>query len=227
MKLILTCEHGGNTIPRDYQKYFEDNEHILQSHRGFDLGALDIFNIIEPLAEYSNYSKTSRLLIELNRSLQHKNLFSEFTKELTESDRDSIIKKYYLPYRSAVEAEIRRFITNNETVIHISIHSFTPVFNAIQRSCDFGILYDSSKQSEKLWASQLKDYLKAENSNLNIRYNYPYLGKADGFTTYLRQQFPNNYLGIELEINQKFSIQNQMPLSIKNALFQAIKKALN
>ena len=33
--------------------------------------------------------------------------------------------------------------------------------------------------------------------------NYPYLGKADGFTTSLRQEFQERYIGIELELNQK------------------------
>lgn len=41
--------------------------------------------------------------------------------------------------------------------------------------------------------------------------NYPYLGKSDGFTTSLRKQFPFQYIGIELEINQK-SLQNQTTL---------------
>jgi len=37
-----------------------------------------------------------------------------------------------------------------------------------------------------------------------VRRNYPYAGKNDGFTTYLRRRFPSDaYLGIELEINQK------------------------
>ncbi len=227
MKLIVTCEHGGNTIPSDYQDYFKNSDEILQSHRGLDLGALDVFNTLKPLAEYSNYSTTSRLLIELNRSLYHKNLFSEFTKNLTDSEKETIIKHFYLPYRNTVETEIRRLITNNKTVIHISIHSFTPILNTVKRTCDIGILYDSSIQGEKLWAARLKASIKKEDNNLNVRYNYPYLGKADGFTTYLRQQCPSNYLGIELEINQKFSRQNEMPLTLKNTLFQAIKKTLN
>ena len=40
--------------------------------------------------------------------------------------------------------------------------------------------------------------------NLRVRRNYPYAGKGDGLTSYLRQQFsPAAYVGIELEINQK------------------------
>jgi len=227
MKLILTCEHGGNSIPIVYADYFKNSHNILHSHRGFDLGALDVFNTIKTLAEYSHYSTTSRLLIELNRSLHHKNIFSEFTKTLTKTDKEAIIKTQYLPYRNAIEKEIRSLINKNKTVLHLSIHSFTPIFNAKERACDIGILCDSSIQTEKLWAAQFKKNLQTEDSNLTVRYNYPYLGKADGFTTALRKQFPHNYIGIEIEVNQKFSIQNKMPCHLKNTLFQAIKKALN
>ncbi|MBQ0768068.1 MAG: N-formylglutamate amidohydrolase [Bizionia sp.] len=227
MKLIVTCEHGGNNIPTVYAGYFKNSQSILQSHRGYDLGSLDIFNTVKTLAIYSHFSITSRLLIELNRSLHHKNIFSEFTKTLAKKDKEAIIKAQYLPYRNAIEKEIRSLIDTNETVLHLSVHSFTPVFNAKERTCDIGILYNSSKAIEKKWAKQFKRNLQTEDSSLTVRYNYPYLGKADGFTTALRKQFPHNYLGIEIEVNQKFSIQNKMPSHLKNTLFQAIKKALN
>ena len=38
---------------------------------------------------------------------------------------------------------------------------------------------------------------------LRVRRNYPYTGKSDGLTAYLRRRFSaDHYLGIELEINQ-------------------------
>jgi len=59
-----------------------------------------------------------------------------------------------------------------------------------------------------------------------VRFNYPYLGKADGFTTYLRKQFPANYMGIELEVNQAFSVENKMPESLKNSLFTSVQNVM-
>jgi hypothetical protein len=36
-----------------------------------------------------------------------------------------------------------------------------------------------------------------------VRRNYPYAGKGDGLTSFLRRRFPPGaYIGIELEINQ-------------------------
>ena len=38
---------------------------------------------------------------------------------------------------------------------------------------------------------------------LRVRRNYPYAGKGDGLTSYLRRRFPPGaYVGIELEVNQ-------------------------
>ena len=221
MKLILTCEHGGNNIPEAYEKYFK-NKAVLKTHRGYDLGALDLFKTLESLSYTSYCSKTSRSLVELNRSLHHKNLFSEFTKDLPNIETAEIISTYYLPYRLAVENNIKSYIENGETVLHLSIHSFTPILNNIERNCDIGLLFDSSKKAEKCFCKQFKTDLLKQNPSLKVRFNYPYLGKADGFTTHLRKQFPTNYLGIEIEVNQKFAIDDVMGIEIKGVIYKSV-----
>ncbi len=227
MKLVLTCEHGGNHIPKMYKLYFKDNLDILETHKGYDLGALDVFNTLKPLSNYSKFSKTSRLLIELNRSLHHKSLFSKYSKSFSKTDKNVLIEIYYLPYRNGIEEVIKNFIELGESVLHISVHSFTPILNTTERHCDIGLLYDSSISNEKLFCKQLKTEIKTLKPNLNVRFNYPYLGKMDGLTTYLRKQFTENYLGIELEINQKFSKNNKMDSTIKETLFQAVANFIN
>jgi predicted N-formylglutamate amidohydrolase len=108
-------------------------------------------------------------------------------------------------------------------VLHVSVHSFTPNLNGEERQCDIGLLYDSRKLEEKEFCKQLKNELSQIDNMLNVRFNYPYLGKADGFTTYLRKQFPKHYLGIELEINQKYAKDNVMNSKIKAVLFSALQ----
>jgi predicted N-formylglutamate amidohydrolase len=39
--LVITCEHGGNRIPKPYRDLFHADQALLSSHRGFDPGALD------------------------------------------------------------------------------------------------------------------------------------------------------------------------------------------
>ncbi|GGG54089.1 N-formylglutamate amidohydrolase [Bizionia arctica] len=223
MKLVLTCEHGGHDIPKIYDPLFTNQQAILETHRGYDLGALDLFHYLKPLSDFSISSTTSRLLIELNRSLHHSKLFSEFSKTLSKEEKKQLIESYYLVYRNKVENQIKEFINTGETVLHLSVHSFTPVLNDEVRDADIGLLFDSRKTLEKQFCKIFKENLNNLKSGYRLRFNYPYLGKADGFTTYLRKQIPENYLGIELEINQKFSTDNVMDLNLKQDVSTALK----
>ena len=76
MKLVLTCEHAFNTIPPEYQNLFTNARETLKSHRGYDPGALDLFYELKDLSDFSFFHETGRLLVEVNRSKGHSNLFS-------------------------------------------------------------------------------------------------------------------------------------------------------
>ena len=223
MKIVLTCEHGGNEVPEHLQHLFLSNKQILHTHKGLDLGALDLFNQLKPLADFSISNTTSRLLIELNRSLHHKNLFSEFSKTLSTSEKKELINSYYLVYRNKVEDSIRNYIREGYEVLHISVHSFTPILNSIERNCDIGLLYDPSNINEKEFSHEFRKKILEQNSLLNVRYNYPYLGRMDGFTTYLRKQFQYNYVGIEIEVNQNYVLENKMNTAICELLYSSLK----
>ncbi|XMO86300.1 N-formylglutamate amidohydrolase [Algibacter sp. AS12] len=226
MKLILTCEHGGCFIPENFHNYFENAQDVLNTHRSYDLGALDLFTALQPLAYFSKFSKVSRLLIELNRSLHHDKLFSEFSKNLTRPEKNGLIIDYYYVYRHDVESQIKKLVDTNEQVLHISVHSFTPILNTIERRCDIGLLFDSRIKEEKAYCTVLKKEINRLYPDFNVRYNYPYLGKSDGFTTYLRKQFPENYIGVELELNQKFANNNKVTSNVKQTLYNAIESII-
>ena len=221
---LISCEHGGNTIPPGYTAYFKDAENTLLSHRGYDPGALPLYQLLaQELADFSHHSEVSRLLVELNRSLHHTNLFSAYTRELEPAEKKEIIAHYYLPYRELVERKIREYINANEEVLHLSIHSFTPVLNNEVRNADIGLLYDPRRKEEKSFCLAWKEQLKKHWPEVTVRMNYPYKGVADGFTTYLRKQFPERYAGIEFELNQKHAGQKELYEKILRSL-QALKK---
>lgn len=216
---IITCEHGGNIIPDEYQHLFVNAEDTLMSHRGWDPGALTLANEIHIFLKAPLfYSETSRLLIELNRSLHHPALFSSFTKTLSLKDKNDIIQQHYLPYRNGVERKIQSLIDQGFQVIHLSIHSFTPTLNGQERNCDIGLLYDP--QNEKEFCIQWKKNLQVQEPDWRIRMNYPYKGTSDGFTTSLRKKFNENYQGIELEVNQELLGKDPIKVSkvIKSSL---------
>lgn len=224
LKLLLTCEHGGNEVPIAYQSLFQGHQEVLKSHAGYDIGALELFKELEPLADISFYSETSRLLVELNRSLHHKKLFSDFTRDLSDGDKNFILKNYYYPYRDKVEQLVHDFVMAGRRVLHISVHSFTPVLNGEERQADIGLLYDPKRKGEQNFCREWGKALIKQAPNLLVRNNYPYLGIADGFPTYLRKRFKDEeYLGIELEVNQKFPQGDEKQW---HSLIKAIKESL-
>ncbi|MDT0651444.1 N-formylglutamate amidohydrolase [Autumnicola edwardsiae] len=226
MKLILTCEHAFNAIPDEYSHLFAGAEEVLNTHRGYDPGAFDLFEAVSGLANFGAYQKTSRLLVEVNRSENHPQLFSEFSAELTNEEKQEVLEQYYFPYRESVATKIEDFIEKGERLVHFSVHSFTPELDGEIRDADIGLLFDPARSAEEEFCTLLKKRLQQENPELKIRFNYPYLGKSDGLTTFLRSNFPNNYSGIELEVNQKFVQNNKMDERLKMAIFDSLKATL-
>ncbi len=203
--VVITCEHGGNRIPPSYRPLFAGFEDLLQTHRGYDPGALAMArDLATTLAAPLFISTTSRLLIDLNRSIGHPALYAEPTRGALAGIRREILEKYYLPYRNRVEAHIGEAVARGERVIHLSSHSFTPVLDGKIRNADISLLYDPARSGEAELCQSWQTRLKALAPALRVRRNYPYTGKSDGLTAYLRRRFPADaYVGIELEINQK------------------------
>lgn len=205
-KLILTCEHATNRIPNEYRFLFQGREALLESHKGYDPGALALAKKIASVTKSPLYcAPASRLLIEMNRSLGHLNIFSEVTKPLPDEEKDRIVSRYYLPHRNEVEQEISRRVHEKNRVLHVGVHTCAAELNGEVRWMDIGLLYDPARPLEKELCALWKEELCRIRPNLRVRFNYPYLGKADGFTTALRKKFlPGDYLGIEIEVNQKY-----------------------
>lgn len=203
LKFILSCEHASNSIPDEFSYLFDGALDILNSHRGWDPGASKVAQAIrDPLKAPLFEFPFTRLLVEPNRSAHHPHLFSEFSAKLTSAEKAFLLDNYYKPYRRSIEGEIESILLENQTPIHLGIHSFTPKLNGLKRPMDIGLLYDPSRPFEKNFCSNWKDTILDIDSNLKVRMNQPYKGISDGFTTTLRKKFGPAYAGIELEINQ-------------------------
>lgn len=226
LRLILTCEHAGNEVPKEYNQLFLEAGPVLNSHRGFDPGALDLFNHLRKLAFFEKFHMVTRLLVETNRSLHHPQLFSEWSKDLSEGEKKELLEDYYFPYRSSVEDEVRKTISEGNEALHLSVHTFTPVLNGQVRKADVGLLYDPARVGEKKFCKTLQQKVNSYDPELRVRFNYPYRGTDDGFTTFLRKKFPQHYLGVEIEVNQKFVVANNFPSSLKDVIFKALSEIL-
>ena len=222
--ILITCEHAGNELPESYKYLFKRGKEVLESHRGWDPGASILASYLGvELAVPVFMHPTSRLLVEVNRSLNHPQLFSEFTIDLEPSVKQFLLNKYYRPYRNAVTDWIKRETEAKNEVAHFSIHSFTPVWEGKKRLTDIGILFDPKRRFENKIALELTEKLRELAPLLTIDLNEPYKGTDDGFTTWLRKKFGvKSYSGIEIEVNQKFFFNKELDF-VKSVLSPAIK----
>jgi predicted N-formylglutamate amidohydrolase len=203
VRWLLTCEHGGHEVPARWKRLFRGAGLVLRSHRGWDRGALATFRILAPaVADASFFATTTRLLVDLNRSVGHRALFSEFTRQLPEPEREAILETHYYAWRDAVISQIDAWRAAGDSVLHVSVHSFTPALNGVVRNADIGLLYDPGRPWERAICRRWRTILRDKAPDARVRLNYPYRGTADGFTKHLRRRFPEGYAGIELELNE-------------------------
>lgn len=203
-------------------------EVVLASHRGHDAGAL-VFarQLSRSLTCPLVFSATTRLLVDLNRSVGHRRHFSDTTRGLPDAERAMILERHYHPYRDRVEHLVGEAAAKGDTVVHVSCHSFTPIWNGQERKTDIGLLFDPKRPLEAARCAAWKVRLRERDPSLNVRRNDPYRGDGDGLTTYLRSSFaPRQYQGIEIELNQKFVLGNASRASrLRQDLIHSLRSA--
>ncbi|MFZ1986464.1 MAG: N-formylglutamate amidohydrolase [Desulfatitalea sp.] len=208
--VIVSCEHGGNAIPQPYRALFKKFGALLATHRGYDLGALGYARKMAARLDAPFFAATtSRLLADLNRSPGNRRLFSEITRPLDAATQKGILERHHAPHWATVKAAVQEAIAAGRWVVHIGCHSFAPVLDGRVRTMDVGLLYDPRRAVERYFCDQWKAALAAIDPTLRIRRNAPYKGVSDGLPTHLRTHFRKNYLGIELELNQRFFIEDR------------------
>lgn len=227
--LVITCEHGGNLIPAAYAELFEDLQALLETHRGYDPGALAMAEMLATAFDAPLLSSTvSRLLVDLNRSVGNRSLHGAAVRTLSAATRQDILSRHYLPYRAQAEALVRQAVAEYGAVIHLSSHSFTPELDGQLRRADVGLLYDPRRSGEVDLCARWKTSLQACTPGLVVRRNYPYAGKGDGLTRWFRRHLPPDaYVGIELEINQKHVFEGGRPwAALRKVIVESLRQAL-
>ena len=228
--LLFSCEHAVNRVPDGLRGLFEDHEELLDSHRAYDSGALEL---AEELARTFSAplfcSRVTRLLIDHNRSPYHRGLWSEFGERLEMSERRELVEKYYLPFRTRVATSIGEGIDAGASVLHISVHSFVPVLNGVVRHTDIGFLYDPARIHEAELAKAWQCHLQASTEELRVHRNRPYRGRSDCHQQSYRKLYPaDRYLALELEVNQKLlGGDHRTKAMLHAAVVTSLKKTLD
>ncbi len=204
LTVLLSCEHGGNIIPVEYRPLFTPHRELLQTHRGWDPGTKQLAERWQKELDCELHLATvTRLLADLNRSPNHRSVFSEITRDLPTVEKQSILATYHSPHRQRVIDFVKKAVGSGHRVLHVGVHSFTPQLNDEVRNADVSLLYDPASSWESELSHQWREALRASRPHPRVRLNYPYRGNTDGLTTTLRKLLPKGtYAGIEIEVNQ-------------------------
>jgi predicted N-formylglutamate amidohydrolase len=226
-RLVLSCEHASAAVPARYRQSFARGAAAaaLRSHRGSDMGALDVARAlgahfgVEVIA-----GEVTRLLIDLNRTQGHAGLFSGLLP-LDTGQRQALLDRYYHPYRARVQRAVAAACAGGGPALHVSVHSFTPRLADQVRNAELGLLYDPARAGERALCARWKAELARRAPALRVRRNYPYRGTDDGLTTALRRVFPGpRYIGVELELNQAVLLG---PAPARRAMTAAVLESLD
>ena len=205
--LLITCEHGGYRVPPRYAAQFRGQQRVLTSHRGYDPGALELARRLSRELDAPLFASTvTRLLVELNRSVGHPRLFSEFTRDTGRRTRSSVCcGDYYLPHRQLVTDWLQQQ-TPLANVIHISVHSFTPRLRGETRRADVGLLYDPARSHESQFCRSWQQQLRRQRPGMPGTSQLSVFGQSGWLHDRPAQSSSRHarYVGIELEVNQRW-----------------------
>lgn len=226
--VFITCEHASARVPSRYADYFEGAREVLATHRAYDPGALEtaegLAGVLGCAPPHSG--AFTRLLVDLNRSLENPRAFSDFSPPAGSELRESLLS-FYHAYRTTARESLNRLLEKHPRVIHVSVHSFTPVLAGKIRNAEFALLYDPARPRERELSHRIGGRFTGLAPDLKVRYNYPYRGTSDGHTRTLRRELGERYLGIELELNHRSFFEDKPTWKrLKQAVIEAIKESL-
>ena len=227
--IVVTCEHGGNDVPAAAAELFGEHADLLASHRGWDPGALSLAGeLAERFGARLVSATVTRLLVDLNRSRHNPRVFSVVTRALPPAERLALLRRFHTPHWEAARASVARGIAERGRVLHLAVHSFTPVLDGVTRKTDLALLYDPARTAERSLAAAWVRVLRALEPERVVRRNDPYRGAADGLTTALRREHPDTrYLGFEVEVNQRHVGQDgRFPPWVADALTTSLARVL-
>ena len=179
--LLLVCDHASNRIPAALDNLgLEPWE--LQRHIAYDIGSRKLTcHLSEHLDAPAVLAGYSRLVVDLNRSLEDPSLMPEVSdgtpvpgnQGLTAAQRSERIHSLFTPYRKAIDGMLHGFRERGVVPAFVAIHSFTPEMAGFSRPWHAGILWDKDPRIPV----PLMEKLRARPEGFNIGDNEPYSGK--------------------------------------------------
>ena len=144
--VIVICEHAASTIPSVFSDLGLDAA-ARASHIAWDPGAIGVAREVRRLLKGDLVAGTvSRLIYDCNRPPEAESAVPESSEaflipgnqKLSELDRRNRWQAVYKPFHEALS----EILGSRSMGVVLTIHSFTPIYHGVQRSCEVGILHD-------------------------------------------------------------------------------------
>jgi predicted N-formylglutamate amidohydrolase len=185
--VLLLCDHARNAFPPGYGTLGLPPE-ALARHIAYDIGARWLTQqMAERLQAPAVLSTFSRLLIDPNRGADDPTLVMRYSDgaivpgnaRIGETEIDRRTRRYWQPYRDAVQATTEAMLTTGRAPAIVSMHTFTPCWRGWMRPWKVGVLFDDDARLGRALLSALAaDGLTPE----EIGDNEPYSGGLKGDT---------------------------------------------
>ena len=180
-KVLLVGDHVSRAIPEAMGNLGLEDE-VLDQHMAYDIGTRKlIHHLSEHLDAPAVLAGYSRLVVDLNRSLEDPSVFAEESdgiripgnQGLTREEKMLRVKSFYTPYRRAIDTMLHQLRRGDEVPALIALHSFTPELGGVKRPWDIGLLWDVDPRIPLPLLKQLR----AHPDNLHVGDNQPYSGR--------------------------------------------------
>ena len=176
---FLICEHASNYMPEKYNDLGLDKQ-SLKRHMAYDIGAEDVTVCLsEKLEAAAILGTVSRLVVDINRPLDHPTLMTEKSedvqipgnKNISQAEFTERIETYYYPFHEKVKECVDQHIDAGQIPFCVNIHSYTPVFMGEKRPWHIGFLWaqDSRPVGPMKAFFEDKDYIVGDNQPYNAR----------------------------------------------------------
>jgi len=174
---VIVADHAGKYLPRRLQM-LGLQQADCELHIAWAIGAGAVSCLIgDALGAVVIQQNYSRLVIDCNRMPGSETSvveLSELTtvpgnRGLSKVQMEARIREIFQPYHDRIAGELDRRRQAGRPTALIAVHSFTPVFNAIVRPWQVGVLYNRDPR----FANILMDLLRCE-QGLVVGDNEPY-----------------------------------------------------
>jgi predicted N-formylglutamate amidohydrolase len=206
--LLLVCDHASRFLaPGLGTLGLSDAE--MARHIAWDIGIAEVTRgLARRLDAPAVLSRFSRLAIDPNRALDDPTLIPQISdgvtipgnRDLAPGDIQARIDSFHRPYHDAIERALDALVARGPASAPgpavVSMHSFTPVIEGVERPWQIGILWDADPRL----AQPLMARLRAQ--GIPVGDNEPYTARDGHGYTLFEHAMPRGLAHVLIEIRQ-------------------------